>query len=302
MVILAKISLEEKREIRFSSILELYSWEHFEEIKELRIDGKNLTKIPKLPEGLLKFDCWNNQIEKIEGLPEGLLKFYCSANRIKIIPKLPEGLLRFDCRFNQIKIIEGLPASLLKFNCGHNRIKIIEGLYEGLLEFCCWQNQIKIIERLPEGLMNFYCSNNQIKKIEGLPEGLLEFNCWGNQIEKIERLPEGLLKFWCMNNPIKKIENIPKSLQFLNNEKYIQSSIIVDYYNEKITKEEFIEKYKVKTGRNLEKGLCLISHDVMEDCIRICDKEDHLYEIDMFCGWYHNKPKKCAYCGCEFDL
>ena len=35
MVILAKISLEEKREIRFSSILELYSWEHFEEIKEL---------------------------------------------------------------------------------------------------------------------------------------------------------------------------------------------------------------------------------------------------------------------------
>lgn len=84
--------------------------------------------------------------------------------------------------------------------------------------------------------------------------------------------------------------------------KYIQPSIISLYHNEEITKEDFIENYKEKTGRNPETGICLFSHVEMEDCIRICDKEDHLYSIDMFCDWYHNKPKKCAYCGCEFDL
>ena len=211
---------EEKKE--FSSLPELYSWEHYEEIKVLRIINENLTKIPKLPFSLLKFDCCHNLIKKIEGLP----------------------------------------ASLLKFNC--------------------W--------------------GNQIKKIEGLPKGLLKFDCCHNQIKKIEGLPEGLLLFWYYNNQTEKIENIPKSLQFLNGDRYIQSSIIKDYYDKKITKKEFIENYKEKTGRNLETGLCLIRHDIMEDCVRICDEREHFYSIDLFCGWYHNKDKKCLYCGKEFNL
>ena len=40
----------------------------------------------------------------------------------------------------------------------------------------------------------------------------------------------------------------------------------------------------------------------MEDCIRICSYENHLYSIDLFCDWYHNHEKKCAYCSAKFDL
>jgi hypothetical protein len=51
MVILAKIIIGEEK--KFKTLDELYSWEHFEEIKELRINHEYLTKISKLPEGLL---------------------------------------------------------------------------------------------------------------------------------------------------------------------------------------------------------------------------------------------------------
>ena len=91
-------------------------------------------------------------------------------------------------------------------------------------------------------------------------------------------------------------------MQKLNGKDYIQPSIISSYHNGEITKEDFIEYYKEKTGRNPESGICLFSHVKLDDCIRICDKEDHLYGIDMFCGWYHNHFKKCVYCDCEFDL
>jgi len=129
------------------------------------------------------------------------------------------------------------------------------------LKFDCWENQIKKIEKLPEGLLKFDCWENQIKKIEGLFEGLLEFYCNYNQIKKIEGLFEGLLKFGCNHNQIKKIENIPKSLKVLNAREYIQPSIIKDYHDKKITKKEFIEKYKEKTGRDLEHGICLFDHE-----------------------------------------
>ena len=52
MVIIAKLSVEGE-EIKFDTLSELYSWEQYEEIKQLKISDKNLTKISKLPEGLL---------------------------------------------------------------------------------------------------------------------------------------------------------------------------------------------------------------------------------------------------------
>ena len=59
MTITAKLSVE--GEIKFSSLHELYSWEHYEEIKELIITNENLIKIPKLPASLLEFWYKRNQ-------------------------------------------------------------------------------------------------------------------------------------------------------------------------------------------------------------------------------------------------
>ena len=81
----------------FETLEECYSFEKYEEIKELIIVKLKLTKIPEnLPSMLVKFDCSHNQITKIENLPSTLVDF--------------------DCRWNRITKIEILPSTLVKFN------------------------------------------------------------------------------------------------------------------------------------------------------------------------------------------
>ena len=67
----------------FDSLEELYSFEKYEEIKELMITESKFKKIPmNLPSMLIKFDCSYNRITKIENLPSTLLEFNCYNNQI----------------------------------------------------------------------------------------------------------------------------------------------------------------------------------------------------------------------------
>ena len=295
MTITVRIKEEEK--LTFSSLEEVFSFERYDEITDMRLLELELIKIPEnLPLTLIKFNCENNKIEKIENLPVSLVEFYCGNNRIKKIENLPLFLVKFNCWNNQITKIENLPSTLVEFVCNSNKIEKIENLSPFLIEFSC--------------------GNNRIKKIENLSSFLIGFDCWNNQIKKIENLPPFLIGFNCCNNQIKKIGILPSSIEHFNGEKYISPSIIDSLIGEEITKEEFIFLYKGginyfplfqlgeedETQETLNCKICRIHPTEENPTIYTCIHKDHCFCVDCFTNWYFYKEHKCLVCFKPFSL
>jgi hypothetical protein len=159
----------------------------------------------KLPNSLLIFNCFGNQITSFEGLilPPSLTEFSCSGNQITSFTGLTlkstddsgdSSLTEFYCSNNKITSFAGLtlPNSLTIFDCHSNKITSFAKLTlpPRITDFNCSDNEITDFSEFklnPDDVRNslkvFNCSYNRITSLSGLnlSNSLLEnFYCYGN--------------------------------------------------------------------------------------------------------------------------
>jgi Leucine-rich repeat (LRR) protein len=61
----------------------------------------HLSKLPELPNSLLKLSCGNNQLTSLPELPKSLKELYCRYNKLTELPELPNTLQYLSCSKNQ---------------------------------------------------------------------------------------------------------------------------------------------------------------------------------------------------------
>lgn len=71
----------------------------------LDVSVENLTSLSELPDGLLKFDCSNNELKLLPTLPSTLKTLNCAYNDLTFLPELPDGLVYLYCDHNPLECI-----------------------------------------------------------------------------------------------------------------------------------------------------------------------------------------------------
>jgi Leucine-rich repeat (LRR) protein len=71
------------------------------------------------------FDCWRCNLSKLPKLPNGLIILYCDNNKITELPNIPDGLEKINCNYNNLSELPELPNRLEELHCYCNPIKYI---------------------------------------------------------------------------------------------------------------------------------------------------------------------------------
>ena len=171
------------------------SLKRFTHLKDICLDGNNLTHLPEFPEGIIAIMCARNQIESIEGLPDSVRRIFAEHNKIKHIHKLPNDLLSIWVSYNNIQTIDHIPPSVFQINFGNNpELTRLPELPDSLMYLRCDGCGLTRLPKLPHGLHLLYISNNPIEFIENIPTKIYELYC--RDVPIIDKLnlykPEGL--------------------------------------------------------------------------------------------------------------
>lgn len=175
----------------------------------------------ELPEGLISFNCSENELSKLPKLPESLRELDCSGNCFEKIDKLPKNLRYFNCSKNDEQNIDSdfiLPDNLefliydesgqiSKFSpnlkvisCGSNEMEILPKLPKLLRILNCSRNKLTFLPEFPPNLYLLYCYSNELKEISNIPSKLQILDCSCNKLEKVPNVPKKMKKFNCDEN------------------------------------------------------------------------------------------------------
>jgi|GEM_PF-1011751 len=161
-------------------------------LKDLSIDYNQLTTLPKLPSGLTRLNCSNNQFTTIQNLPASLEALFCNENKLTQLPTLPSNLTYLNCQYNLLTTLPTLPPTLITLIANNNKLTSLPSLPNKLQQVEVGYNQLTKLPTLPEQLYSLDCNNNLLECLPTLPSGMRSLNINNNKIACVPNKPSGI--------------------------------------------------------------------------------------------------------------
>lgn len=148
----------------------------------LNLLGKNLTKLPDIPENCRKLDCSHNKLTELPDLPY-ITSLDCSGNDISKIGNLTN-CEELRCTYNVLETLPELPKCRLLY-CSHNKLKALPKL-PNCVDLSCKNNYLEQLPELPK-CRELWCNDNFLRDLPELP-CIVELDCSDNK--RLTKLPD----------------------------------------------------------------------------------------------------------------
>ena len=200
-------------------LVNLTGIQYFKHLTYLDCSENNITIIPSLPDSLITFICYVNQLRHLPALPATLTTLNAAWNyHLTLPPTLPSGLVSFECDLDSLTSLPTLPSTLLFFSCNNNHLTSLPAsLPPGLQSMDVSGNLLTILPSIPATVTNLITEGNPIHGLPTLPPRLIHLDCGKSPIRSLPgSLPVTLRTLYCENDSLSTMPPLPDTLIFLN--------------------------------------------------------------------------------------
>ena len=152
----------------------LSNLKNYTKLKKFNCSICNLTKLPELPNLLIKLDCSNNNLTELPVLPNSLTLLNCGNNKLIKLPKLPNKLTHLYCNNNNnLTELPELPYSLINLECYNNNLTELPDLINPFTKVWSYNNDLTYLNEDIKTINETNSKNRTIKRMKLLNRTLL---------------------------------------------------------------------------------------------------------------------------------
>ncbi|MEO8590878.1 MAG: T9SS type A sorting domain-containing protein [Flavobacteriales bacterium] len=192
----------EDMDLQFLPITDLTGLGAFTALRWLSVQYTSITTLPPLPGTLEGLSASGTGLSSMPILPAGVTSLDLSLTQITVFSPLPTGLTQLNIAATPMQNLAPLPASLVDLIIEEIGLSVLPAVPTGLLYLACGGNQLTALpDPLPQQLAILSCWGNPITELPALPNTLQRLQIDGTLISSLPALPE-LSAFTCSSTPL----------------------------------------------------------------------------------------------------